>query len=464
VTKAKAIRLTAEALKAALERAGVTGEQIETAFEAMTAPSASAAPPSARTVATDAQVRRSPPGVYRVTNARRLYLKKTSGDAGSYFLRYRFNGKRPEMGLGSIAELSIDAARDLAGEHGRKPKKGIDPLAERRRQRASENDRKEEAKRRAAIPTVEQAVEAYLKAHAFKWRHGRAEQDWLNPIQTHAYPLIGHLKVDVVEAADIAAVLQAIRAKGLSSVGRKVLVALRAVFAAALALKQRPKARGNPADKDEVNAITPIKNEYVTQHYRRIDLEAAPAAFARLKEAARENVAAAAWVFMALTAARPSEALAARWDQIDLGKGVWLNPALKARDPGDPLPVPLSSIALEILREMQAIRRGNNPFVFPGLNGPQIAYTAFATAPRKAGIDAGAPHSWRSIFRDAAEDRCGFHGDTAEMALAHSLGEVKGAYRRETAFETRRLLMQAYEDWLTGKADGGNIIAFPGRA
>jgi hypothetical protein len=50
------------------------------------------------------------------------------------------------------------------------------------------------------------------------------------------------------------------------------------------------------------------------------------------------------------------------------------------------------------------------------------------------------------------------------MALAHSLGEVEGAYRRETALETRNLLTQAYEDWLTGKADGGNIVAFPGRA
>src|SRR6516164_10488840 len=39
------------------------------------------------------------------------------------------------------------------------------------------------------------------------------------------------------------------------------------------------------------------------------------------------------------TAARPSEALDARWDQIDLHKKLWMNPVSKA---GNLLPVPLS--------------------------------------------------------------------------------------------------------------------------
>jgi hypothetical protein len=66
----------------------------------------------------------------------------------------------------------------------------------------------------------------------------------------------------------------------------------------------------------------------------------------------------------------------------------------------------------------------------------------------------------RSIFRDAAEDRCGFRRETAEAALAHSLGAVEGAYRRGTAVEERRKLMAAYEGWLTGKTDAANVVAF----
>src|SRR6516165_2806374 len=102
--------MTASSVKQALERAGVSSEQIKAVLTDMTTARAAKPTATARAVASDAQVRRARPGVYRVTDARRLYLKKTSADAGSYFLRYRMNGKRPEMGLGSITEISIDAA------------------------------------------------------------------------------------------------------------------------------------------------------------------------------------------------------------------------------------------------------------------------------------------------------------------------------------------------------------------
>jgi integrase len=410
-------------------------------------------------------VRRARPGVYRVTDARRLYLKKASAAAGSYFLRYRMNGKRPEMGLGSITEISIDAARDLAGKLGGKPKTGVDPLTERRRAAAAELERKQEEARRAAIPTVKQAVEAYLEDHARKWRHARAEQDWFNPIRTYAYPVIGDHKVDAVETDDIADILRAVYAKGLSSVGRKLRVNLKAVFDASIARGHRAKALGNPADKDEIKAIV-SPGKHVTGNYRRIELDDAPSAFARLLQTARSaenNVAAVAWVFMALTAARPSEALEARWDQIKLDKAggpIWLNPALKTREPGKPLRVPLSKIALEILDAMRTVRKGD--YIFPGQNGQRLAYSTFKDTPMKAKIEAGTPHSWRSIFRDVAEDECKATHETAELALSHSLGKVEGSYRRGDALEQRRKLMQAYENWLTGKAEAPMSSRFPG--
>ena len=71
---------------------------------------------------------------------------------------------------------------------------------------------------------------------------------------------------------------------------------------------------------------------------------------------------------------------------------------------------------------------------------------------------AGTPHSWRSIFRDACGDRLRVDRDLAEAALAHSLGTVEGAYRRETAIEARRPAMEAYAQWLIG--EGANVIAF----
>jgi hypothetical protein len=57
----------------------------------------------------------------------------------------------------------------------------------------------------------------------------------------------------------------------------------------------------------------------------------------------------------------------------------------------------------------------------------------------------------------------GFRRETAEAALGHSLGAVEGAYRRETAVETRRVMMEAYVAWLAGKG-ADNVVAFPARA
>jgi hypothetical protein len=84
-------------------------------------------------------------------------------------------------------------------------------------------------------------------------------------------------------------------------------------------------------------------------------------------------------------------------------------------------------------------------------------------APTRAGVDAGSPHSWRSIFRDWAEDIGGFRRETAEAALGHSRGAVEKAYRRETGVEARRPMMAAYANWLTEEGEG-NVVAFPARA
>jgi integrase len=121
---------------------------------------------------------------------------------------------------------------------------------------------------------------------------------------------------------------------------------------------------------------------------------------------------------------------------------------------------PLSELALAVLAR-QATVRGSDA-VFPGRGGAPCAYSHFATAATHAGIDAGAPHGWRSIFRDACGDRLRVDRDLAEAALAHTLGGVEGAYRRETAVEARRPVMAAYAAWLMDEG-ADNVVPFTAR-
>jgi integrase len=191
-------------------------------------------------------------------------------------------------------------------------------------------------------------------------RGGTSTQNWFNPIETHAFPVIGHLRVDGVESRHILAVLRAMDAKGVSNLGRKVRSRLKTVFDALIAHGQRDAALGNPADAGVINAGRMKKGKSETEHYRRIALDAAPDVFARLVGLAADNVAIACWAFMGLTAARPGEALAARWDEIDLEKKLWMNPATKTRAKTEPLPVPLSPLALAVL-DLQAKAPGGRP-------------------------------------------------------------------------------------------------------
>jgi integrase len=97
--------------------------------------------------------------------------------------------------------------------------------------------------------------------------------------------------------------------------------------------------------------------------------------------------------------------------------------------------------------------------VFAAPSGSPLSYNSFAVAPKKAGIDAGTPHSWRSVFRDRCGEKDRVDWDLAEAALAHKLPKVQGSYRRMTAIEPRRPVMEAYARRLTG--EGANVIPFP---
>jgi integrase len=98
---------------------------------------------------------------------------------------------------------------------------------------------------------------------------------------------------------------------------------------------------------------------------------------------------------MVLTAARPSEALEARWAEVEFDRRLWTVPPERMKSAKQRV-VPLSTAALAVLDRQQKVRTGDA--VFPGRSGSPLSYASFATAPAKAGIDACTPHGWRSAF------------------------------------------------------------------
>jgi hypothetical protein len=97
--------------------------------------------------------------------------------------------------------------------------------------------------------------------------------------------------------------------------------------------------------------------------------------------------------------------------------------------------------------------------IFANKNGGKFSHSNFFSAPKRAGVEAGTLHSWRSVFRDTVEDKLHLRPEAAEASLGHSLGAVEGAYRRDTGVEARRVMMEAYSQHLMGTG-ADNVVPF----
>jgi integrase len=187
------------------------------------------------------------------------------------------------------------------------------------------------------------------------------------------------------------------------------------------------------------------------KHYEAMSYRDVPDFLARLRQV--ETVPASALAFTILTAARIGEVLGAQWSEINFDARVWTVPANRMKA-GIAHQVPLSSRALAILERMAAIR--SSEFVFAGHRvGRPVGYsTVYVICPAGATI-----HGFRSSFRDWCGDETNFPRDVAEQALAHATGNaVERSYRRGTALEKRRALMEAWAAYCE-PTQAGNVIS-----
>lgn len=121
--------------------------------------------------------------------------------------------------------------------------------------------------------------------------------------------------------------------------------------------------------------------------------------------------------------------------------------------------MPLSSRALEILRDRQTHKVAATDLVFPGrtLTKPQSDMT-LKMALRRMKLEHD-PHGFRSSFRDWVSDVTSFPSELAEAALSHVKGDkTEAAYARSTMLEKRRAMMDAWAAYVEGEASGGNVV------
>jgi len=363
-----------------------------------------------------------------------LYLQVTGNGGRSWIFRYQRHGKRRDMGLGPAHLVGLAEARRRALEFRRCLLEGIDPLE---RKRARDRAAAVEA---AQTITFREAAERYIAAHQASWRAKQHLARWHQTMRDFVYPILGALPVEAVDVGLVTRVLEPIWTKMPETASR---IRGRIELVLDWATVRQYRTGDNPARwRGHLDKLLPkISKVSKVQHHAALPYSEIGAFMAQLRR--RETVTARALEFAILTAARPSEAIRARWSEIDMSDRLWIIPAARMKANREHR-VPLSDAAMAIVKDMAARRESD--FVFPGRStGRAVSHTAFSDQLDAIGYQGVTAHGFRSTFRDWAAERTNFPNEVAEMALAHSVSnKVEAAYRRGDLFEKRRQLAEAW--------------------
>jgi integrase len=382
-----------------------------------------------------------------------LYLVVDASGARRWAFIYHSHSKRREMGLG---RMGLKEARDTADEVRRQIRKGIDPIASRRENRAVS----------AAVPTFETIAAEVIADSKAKSTNDKVRYQWELLLGPRYCQSILQKRITEITTLDIEGVLRPVwRTK--PETGRKLLVRLRRVFDyARVHLRDRHEIvlPNNPATWVDLRDRGFERIQKLSRgRQAALDYRKASEFLAAVRQ--REGVGARALEVTLLTALRTGEVIGAKWTEINLKQRTWIIPVERLKDRktrAEPHRIPLSAEVTAVLEKLPRL----NDYVFPGLRpGKSLSNMAMlgllrdmnrdtAGKPRWADPKSGrpiTPHGFRATFRTWGEDT-GFPRDLLEEALGHQIGTpVERAYRRTDNFERRRVVMQAWSDFCRRK-------------
>ncbi|MFO0995303.1 MAG: integrase arm-type DNA-binding domain-containing protein [Alphaproteobacteria bacterium] len=380
-----------------------------------------------------------------------LYLQVTGAGARSWIFRYRMNGRKTprDMGLGSLVTVSLAEARQKAAEARKAVLEGKDPIDTRRNRHAAAI--LDAAKSR----TFEECATAYIASHKAGWRNPKHADQWPATLNAYAYPSIGQLPIQAIDVGLVLKVLEPIWTTKTETASR-----LRGRIEAVLdwAAARGYRTGDNPARwRGRLENLLPPRSRV----RRIVHHPALP--YADIGKfvhdlRAQEGIAARALEFLILTATRTSEAIGARWDEIDFQAKLWTIPAERIKA-GRAHRVPLSVPTLAVLKQMRA--SSTDTYVFPGgkRDRPLSTNALLALLKRMNRADLTV-HGFRSTFRDWTAEQTNYPREVCEMALAHAVSDkVEAAYRRGDLFAKRVRLMEEWAKKCGTILKGARVIA-----
>lgn len=374
------------------------------------------------------------PGRYGFGEGLALVIGKSGGR--SWIVRVQKDGRRRDIGLGSESKVPLKLARERAAEVRQQIELGVDPVAERAKS--------------AGIPTFSVAAKKVHAENKPSWKNGKHANQWINTLETYAFPSFGNRSVADIDAAAVRDCLAAIWLEKPET-ARRLRQRIATVIDWAVAKGYRASGLAMPV----IDKALP-KQRAKVKHHAALPHADIPVFTRSLRET--ESLGRLALEAVILTAARSGEVRLMTWGELDLVAATWTVPAERMKA-GREHVVPLSPQALALFERMKAHRRDYTDLVFPGQKrGKPLSDMTLTKALRDMGLSITA-HGFRSTFRDWVAEQTNWPSDLAEAALAHVVSDkTVAAYQRGTMLEKRRELMAAWASYCDGPR-GGNVVS-----
>jgi integrase len=381
---------------------------------------------------TAAFVKTAPPG--RHTDGGGLYLEVDPSGARRWLLRITVKKRRRDYGLGSVSVVSLADARAKAFELRRVAALGGNPRAHTRAGDGQD------------VTFEMMARRVHERKFKDRMNNGKHIAQWINTLETYAFPTIGKMSVQEIHQDDIEHLLNPIWTEKAET-ARRVLQRISTVFDHACGAGYRTTVNPAKGLKSLMRDQRDKPQNFKAIHYLKVsDLSD------KLKKS--DSVGALALRFTILTAARSGSIRMARWDQFNRGFSVWTIPEqnMKGREE---FRIPLSEQARDVLREVSVLKTEDNGLVFPSPNNPKKPLSENTMRKLLQTQYPGATvHGMRAAFRTWITERTNTRHDVAETALAHLIGsETERAYDRSERFHLREILMEDWGLWVDGRLD-----------
>lgn len=369
--------------------------------------------------------------LYKVFDGGGLYLEVLPTGTKVWRMKYRYGGKDKRHTLGKYPALSLRDAR----------------LAMLLAKKTLETGKDIPSKTRAIVGnTFRDVARDWIEKQIPRWsdRHAKTVTARLG---LYVYPHIGGMPVSEIAPTDVLALVRKIESRKKLETASRVLGICSQVFRYGVSCGVCPS---DPC-RDLRGALTA---HVETPRPALTNPDDVGGLMLSIEGYEGYAVTKAAMLWSAYTFCRPGEVRRAEWAEIDWEKEEWRIPAEKMKMRFEHR-VPLARQCLAILDNLKA-KKLSDIWIFPSPRPSRpLSENGVLSALRRMGYEKHemTAHGFRAMASTLLNE-LGYRPDIIERQLAHGdTDKVRGVYNRAAYMDERRIMMQAWADYLDSLAD-----------